>query len=221
MTDLAKATQKAKEFRQREQDILKTTLELFLEHTEDKVTVEMIAEKAGIGKGTIYKHFETKGEICLRLMIQYEEELSELFERISAYGDTNLLMKEYFRFRMADPVRYALFDRLESKCISDGTMPQLLEKLHRIRAENLEKLKKVVRKRIEDEVLVDRPEYYHICAAWALVHGAVALHQSDFYNQVIQDQDKFLDFLMEVGARMGVQAKLIREEEEKEEEALS
>ncbi|MFP5431126.1 MAG: TetR/AcrR family transcriptional regulator, partial [Gammaproteobacteria bacterium] len=53
MSDLAKATQKAREFRQREQAILDCALQLFIEQGEDKVTVEMIADKVGIGKGTI------------------------------------------------------------------------------------------------------------------------------------------------------------------------
>src|SRR5690606_39464201 len=80
MADLEKATRKAQEFRQREQQILDTALALFLEQGEDRVTVEMIADRVGIGKGTIYKHFETKNEIYLLLMIRYEEDLAERSE---------------------------------------------------------------------------------------------------------------------------------------------
>lgn len=205
--DFEKVSQKAREFRQREQDILQTALTLFLAHGEDKVTVEMIAEKVGIGKGTIYKHFETKNEIYLRLMIDYEEELAATLKTISEALDTQLLMREYFRFRMADPARYALFDRLEAKCISDGTVPDLLQSLHEFRAENMNTLTKVVRARIEAGILVDRPEYYHLCAAWALVHGTVALSQSDFFKQLIPEPEKFFEFMMDVGARLGVKTK--------------
>ena len=52
MADLEKMSQKIKEFKQREQDILECALDLFLSQGEDKVTVEMIADKVGIGKGT-------------------------------------------------------------------------------------------------------------------------------------------------------------------------
>lgn len=207
MSSLEKATQRVKEFRQRENDILKSALDLFLEHGEDKVTVEMISDRVGIGKGTIYKHFESKNEIYLRLMIQYEEELSQLFACISPEDDKDKLIKEYFRFRMQDPGRYALFDRLEAKCIAEGTMPQLLEKLHGIRASNAKNLQSIVDARIEENILMDVPPYFHICAAWALVHGAVALYHSDFFKQVIEDKDQFFDFLMEIGVRMGVQNK--------------
>lgn len=39
----------------------------------------MIADAVGIGKGTIYKHFKSKAEIYLRLMLDYERDLAALF----------------------------------------------------------------------------------------------------------------------------------------------
>lgn len=204
MADLEKASQKAKEFRQREEEVLQAAQELFLEMGEDRVTVEMIAEKVGIGKGTIYKHFETKDEIYLLLMIRYEEELAQMFRRIeSSPGEREQLAKEFFLFRIKDPKRYMLFDRLEQKLVAARAVPELLEKLHRTRASNAAVLTKIIQGRIDEGVLEDVPPYFHVCAAWALAHGAVALMQSEFYNQVIEDKDGFLDFLLNVGIRMG------------------
>ena len=141
MTDFDKASQKAQEFRHREEEILRCALALFLEKSEDKVTVEMIAEKVGIGKGTIYKHFVSKNEIYLQLMIRYEDELLLLFGDLKPTDDKEKIAREYFRFRMEDPVRYALFDRLEAKCLAENAHPTLMTKLHDIRDANLRKLK--------------------------------------------------------------------------------
>lgn len=204
MADLEKATQKAREFKQREEEVLQAALELFLELGEEKVTVEMIAEKVGIGKGTIYKHFETKNEIYVLLMLRYEEELAELFRRIESSPDQKeKLAKEFFLFRIQDPKRYMLFDRLEQKMVAEAAVPELIERLHRIRAANAEILTRIVQKRIDDGILEDVPPYFHVCAAWALAHGAVALMQSRFYDKVIEDKDGFLDFLLNVGIRLG------------------
>lgn len=203
MSDLARATQKAREFRQREQSILDCALQLFIELGEDKVTVEMIADKVGIGKGTIYKHFETKNEIYLLLMIRYEEELADLFRRVDANGDKETLVREYFRFRVQDPDKYLLFDRLESKLTADNAVPQLLEKLHAIRNSNFDKLVSIVKARIDEKKLADVPPEFHICAAWALAHGASALCKSAFYKNVIVDQEAFFNFLLSAGVRMG------------------
>lgn len=203
MTDLARATQKAREFRQREQAILDCAQELFIELGEDKVTVEMIADKVGIGKGTIYKHFETKSEIYLLLMIRYEEELADLFRRIDISEDKASLVREYFSFRVQDADKYLLFDRLESKLVADKAVPALVEKLHAIRASNMEKLCGMVAGQIKAGKLADVPPTYHIAAAWALAHGASALTKSSFYAQFIGEKEPFLDFLLNVAVRMG------------------
>ena len=205
MTDLQKASQKAQEFRKREEEILERAQELFIAHGEDKVTVEMIADAVNIGKGTIYKHFETKDEIYLRLMIRYEEELAEMFDRLNE-GDSRdraKLAKDYFSFRMKDPDKYALFDRLEHKLTNKTSCPDLVSKLHEIRASNLDKLAGVIKAKIDDGTLEDVPPYFHIFAAWALVHGAVALYHSKFYQEFIEDKDAFFNFLGDVGIRMG------------------
>lgn len=202
MSDLEKATRKVQEFRQREREILDTALELFLEHGEDRVTVEMIADEVGIGKGTIYKHFETKNEIYLLLMIHYEEELAELFSRISESEDQAKLASEYFRFRISDPKRYQLFDRLEHRVIQEKAVPELVNQLHTIRASNLNTLTSIVEKRIAVGALEDVPAQYHIAAAWALAHGAVALMESPFYGAYIDDKEDFIDFIVSIGIRM-------------------
>ncbi len=203
MADLEKVNEKKKLFRQREESILDSALLLFLEKGEEDVTVAMIADKAGIGKGTIYKHFASIYEIYLRLLLSYEEELAELFRTISLDDNKDRLAREYFRFRMQDPKRYALFHRLEGLCLKANKMPEFLEKLHKIRASNVGKLKEIISARIAEDVLEDVPPYFHICAAWALVHGAVALYHSDFFNQYTEDKPRFFEFLMDIGVRMG------------------
>lgn len=203
-TDL---TPKAAEFKKREKAVLDCALELFLEHGESKVTVEMIADKAGIGKGTVYKHFTTKSEIYALLMIQYESEMSDMFQRIG-HEDPAVLAREYFNFRLGNPEKYALFDRLESLCKSEGKVDEMVREMHRIRRENMERLINVISRRIAEGKLVDVPPTYHLGAAWAFVHGVVALYQSDFYKSMIDDEEPFFNYLMEVLLRLGNKDKL-------------
>ncbi|MEE2732702.1 MAG: TetR/AcrR family transcriptional regulator [Pseudomonadota bacterium] len=202
---MQKASQKAQEFRKREEEILERAQELFIANGEDKVTVEMIADAVNIGKGTIYKHFETKDEIYLRLMIRYEEELAEMFDLLNEgqTQDRAKLAKDYFSFRMKDPEKYALFDRLEHKLTNRTSCPDLVAKLHEIRASNLDKLASEIKSKIDDGTLENVPPYFHIFAAWALVHGAVALYHSKFYQEFIEDKEGFFNFLGDVGIRMG------------------
>jgi len=76
-------------------------------------------------------------------------------------------------------------------------------KLHSIREANFARLTDIVKARMEEGSLEDVPPMYHICSAWAFAHGAVALMESPFYQKQIDDKDDFLDFLIEIGIRMG------------------
>ena len=180
-----------------------TALKLFLDLGEDSVTVEMIADAVGIGKGTIYKHFKSKAEIYLRLMLDYERDLNELLHSADVDKDKEALSRAYFEFRMRDPQRYRLFDRLEEKVVKGHQVPEMVEELHKIRASNFERLTLLIKGRISEGKLEDVPPYFHYCAAWALVHGAVALYHSPFWSNVLEDQEGFFQFLMDIGVRMG------------------
>jgi AcrR family transcriptional regulator len=210
---MQKETRKVREFRRREQEILDTSLRLFLEQGEDSVTVEMIADEVGIGKGTIYKHFKSKAEIYLRLMMDYERDLAELLHSDTIERDREALAREYFAFRMSDPDRYRLFDRLEEKVVKTNQMPEMVEQLHAIRASNFNHLTGVIQQRIDNGKLEDVPAYFHYCAAWALVHGAMSMYHSPFWQEVIKDKEGYMKFLTDIGVRMGNKSKRRREPE--------
>ena len=204
---MQKESRKVREFRRREQEILDTALRLFLEQGEDSVTVEMIADEVGIGKGTIYKHFKSKAEIYLRLMLDYERDLARLLNSEGIERDREALSRDYFAFRMSDPDRYRLFDRLEEKLVKSNQLPELLEELHQIRASNFNHLTGVIQERIDDGKLENVPAYFHYCAAWALGHGAMAMYHSPFWQEVIEDKEGYMQFLMDIGVRMGNKSK--------------
>ncbi len=214
LSAVEKQARKVQEFRQREANILDAALELFMEHGEDRVTVEMIADHVGIGKGTIYKHFRSKSEIYLRLMLDYEKDLADLFQSPKISEDKEALSRAYFEFRMQDPGKYLLFSRLEEKLTKSSGDTDMLDELHNFRARNLESLTDLITARIDENKLEDVPSYFHYCAHWALVHGAAALYQSRFFREVIQDKDEFFTFLMEIGVRMGNRGQRGRNREE-------
>lgn len=66
---------KEREFNRRESEIFQAAFDHFSEQGLDTVTIEMIAESAEIGKGTVYKHFKSKDEIFVALFIKHSEEL--------------------------------------------------------------------------------------------------------------------------------------------------
>ncbi|MFC4302330.1 TetR/AcrR family transcriptional regulator [Cohnella boryungensis] len=70
------------------EDILKAALTLFAERKYDGTTVPMIAERAQVGAGTIYRYFESKEVLVNEL---FQECVKSLSDRLSS----NLLNPEY------------------------------------------------------------------------------------------------------------------------------
>ena len=60
----------------------KAALNVFSEKSIDAATVEEITEKADVGKGTLYQHFEDKEQIVVTLV---DEAAEHLIERIRSY----------------------------------------------------------------------------------------------------------------------------------------
>jgi len=84
---------KERAFLRREQDILDAALSLFATPDWEQVTVEQIANRADVGKGTIYKHFACKEEIYARLALDFHGQLMQAYRSI----DTSLPFEQIFR----------------------------------------------------------------------------------------------------------------------------
>jgi len=78
-TEKARTQKRARRTRKR---LKKAALDVFSEKSIDAATVEEITEKADVGKGTLYQHFEDKDEIVITLV---DEAVNHLIERIHSY----------------------------------------------------------------------------------------------------------------------------------------
>lgn len=81
---MATSERKARLFRQREQELLDAAAALIREQDWRAVTVERIAARAGIAKGTVYLHVRTKAEVAAKLALRHLKRVAGAWSRVSA-----------------------------------------------------------------------------------------------------------------------------------------
>ncbi len=195
----------------REQRIVDTALHLLLRQGVDQVTVAAIASAAGIGKGTVYKHFECKAEIMLRIVLDYEQRIAiQVRAGIAAteQGDRGAAAKAYFDSRLADPALDRLVQRLELRLESDPAVAAQMEHLHRLRSSSIAALNDMVAKLIARGLLEDVPPHYHYLACWALAQGAVDICFNKSVADQFDDRDDVMRFIARIGVTMGNRGQL-------------
>jgi AcrR family transcriptional regulator len=203
--------EKKKRFLDREQRIIDASLKLLLEKGVDNVTVSAIANAAGVGKGTVYKHFLTKTEILMSIVLNYEQNISSKLMagvEASCRGDSGAIAKAYFRARLENPAVDRLVQQLERRLQEDPQVAPQMEELNALRLANIAALNKTTEKLIAKGVLEDVPPHYHYLASWALVKGAVEVYFNNSFAPLLDDKEQLLDFITNIGITMGNRGQL-------------
>ena len=77
--------------------ILVTAQELFAKNGVDAVSMTAIADEAGVGKGTLYRHFTNKADLCYTLLDEDMRELQgRILKRLRDEADTPLENLKWF-----------------------------------------------------------------------------------------------------------------------------
>lgn len=99
-------------FQQRENALLESARQLFQNDSWDRVTIAEVARHAGIGKGTVYKHFTSKEALYARLVLdcsrQNLAELQEIARSAPAEQAMRRVIRRSFELLQADPLQAQL-----------------------------------------------------------------------------------------------------------------
>ncbi|MCG8564166.1 MAG: TetR/AcrR family transcriptional regulator [Desulfobacterales bacterium] len=110
------ATAKERAFKRRESTILGAAFSLFAEFGIESTTMDMIAEKAGVGKGTIYKHFTKKNDIYATLIIQQSRALVADFHHMDPHTPILTRIRKMIRITWENHTRDMQTYEVGRKC---------------------------------------------------------------------------------------------------------
>lgn len=184
---------KAREFKRREDDILKTAYRLLTELEPSQMTMEQIAEQAEIGRGTIYKHFASKNEIYARLIINRRERLIDRLQRIEQEGIERIprLMRSYMEYCLEDREAYEVHKRCDSHCIRKELGEDLQEALREQQERKTALIRKILLKALGKEISDTEDLIYYICSVWGMQKGAIDAFVENRFEGVHLEEDRY------------------------------
>jgi AcrR family transcriptional regulator len=194
---------KQREFQRREREILDAALALFGTDGWRSVTVEQIAERAEIGKGTVYRHFASKEEIYARLATEFQRRtLVQLRELDGALPVMQRLRKiiEIFWHAHLDAAEYQrLVQFCEAEDFRSGLTAETRGELAELDGELQAYIDSLFREGIEQGLLPRKPLPSLLFGPMAALKGAVRLAwsgQLEREERPGQHQDEITNFIL-------------------------
>lgn len=191
---------KAREFKRREDEILKATLKLVSQDNWKDITIDDIAEKAEIGKGTFYKHFNSKDEACARIVMGHMEGLVAKLSAIDTSQDYGSRMATTIRTIWRHHMDHPELLPLKSYCESDGENLNLSESFSTsfrgLQMEMHALLHEMVSDGINKGAIAESNVDFPLYAGWALTEGAIRIFQETNLAKMLSEE-MFIEYLID------------------------
>ncbi|MEB5476207.1 TetR/AcrR family transcriptional regulator [Acinetobacter sp. ESL0695] len=175
------------QFKARQEMIFETAERLLLENGELGMTLDLLASELDLAKGTLYKHFQSKDELYMLLILRHEKILLEMFYLRQSH--TFIKKLEYFiLYHLNHPERTILYHLLEEKLANVAGVQSLFRQLYQVRKQRL----KETLSAIHEYLLVEKskiPARDYIAMIWSLVYGAAMLLNSSFYQRYLGSRE--------------------------------
>ncbi|MBF7683151.1 TetR/AcrR family transcriptional regulator [Acinetobacter sp. B5B] len=180
-------THRQNKFKQREDLIFTVAEQLLIEHGDVGMTLEELAQELNIAKGTLYKHFHSKDELFLQLILRNEYLIYESMKNSPSHFDAQLNC--LIHYHLDDAERTILYHNLEEKLSTiGGGNKQLFRKIYHIRKQRLKKIiytTDVYLRQQHSKITVRD----YLAIAWSLIFGGALLLNSSFYQRYLGSRE--------------------------------
>ena len=175
------------QFRAREALIFQVAEQLLLENGEAGMTLDALAAELDLAKGTLYKHFQSKDELYMLLIIRNERMLLEMIQ------DSDKVFAEHLAFFMLHhlhhPERTVLFHQIEERLSTTGQgINHLFNELYQVRKSRLRVIIRMTETYLL-EIVSGMSSRDYLASIWSITHGGAAILNSSFYQRYLGSRD--------------------------------
>ncbi len=162
---------------------------LLLDNNQD-ITLSELATELDIAKGTIYKHFKSKNQLYLELIILNETRLLEISQKHN--NDIKTYVSEYMLYNMLNSNRTILLHVIEERLTNnERKLKELFEKLYQIREQRIIEIKDMTSDYLKslDSAMSIRD---YLSYVWTVTYGASLLLNSTHYQKSIGSRERLI-----------------------------
>lgn len=176
-------------YKEREQQILRVAENLLLEN--QNFTLDEIAKELDLAKGTLYKHFASKNELLMHLIIENESNVLAISKQYS--NNIQEYIPRYMLYHLNDPKKAIILHQIEEQLTmtvihSNATF----DELYQIRQERIMAIRDMIEQYLKEmnyEISIRDYSSY----VWSLTFGACLLLNSSYYQRSIGSRDKLIN----------------------------
>ena len=182
-------TVRQQNFQLRKEKILAMAETLLLDNNQD-ITLAELAAELDIAKGTIYKHFKSKNQLYLELIILNEKRLLEISKKYK--NNIKTYVSQYMLYNMLNSNRTILLHVIEERLTNnERKLKELFEQLYRVREERIIEIKDMTDEYLKsfNSAMSIRDYLSYI---WTVTYGASLLLNSTHYQKAIGSRERLI-----------------------------
>ena len=182
-------TVRQQNFLLRKEKILAMAETLLLDNNQD-ITLGELASELDIAKGTIYKHFKSKNQLYLELIILNEHRLLEISKKYK--NNIKTYVSQYMLYNMLNSNRKILLHVIEERLTNnERKLKELFEKLYQIREQRIIEIKDMTSDYLKslDSAMSIRD---YLSYVWTVTYGASLLLNSTHYQKSIGSRERLI-----------------------------
>lgn len=181
-----------REKKERRRSILRAAREVFFEQGFYRATVDSVAERAEVSKGTVYLYFDSKETLLAALLLEGLKALVDSLDE-SYPADSSMPADErlrrlswvYFQFFQHEPYYFRLLMAMQRGRFRDSVAPEVYQEVLETSMEGLNKVVCIIERGVEEQLFDCCDTRQAAATLWAMFNGALELMDHPLRQEMI------------------------------------